>query len=389
MSDRPAGDAHNFGRHVTVGDLRVHKPRALLWEWLFLCAQSPLRLALDGAEPNAFDFLGDLAFSDPFARDGGDVDRVTLDPLPTLSSDARRDLARIVGRSLALFSWFGVTDLHWENLALGVDRAARIVFSPLDIEMILGDFARPTETKLLPDADPEYAGVCQHAAGVRRVLPFVGKPMAAGDLVAMASAYRSTLRVLDRHAQDFAQVFAQLQGLTETPIRVCLRSTGDYVAAPSVPPWPPLLEAESVQLARGDIPYFFRLIGNRGIHSFGDATLTKIETLPMRGDVPRLQPLLPIAKDLRSPNRKKLREEGLFTLIGAFDHPSMSGRHEADGLAITFAKRTLRVDLDDGEVLESKRAMQAFVSSVYQPCTCGEVRSVLVPQVTACKAPPR
>ena len=92
------------------------------------------------------------------------------------------------GRALALWGWVGVADLHGENLVLGREAGGRTVFGPLDVEMILADFARPTETKLLPDADPEYAAICRHAAGVRRVLPYLGKPIAAPELVEMVSA---------------------------------------------------------------------------------------------------------------------------------------------------------------------------------------------------------
>ena len=45
----PAGDSHNFGRRVTVGEARVHKPRTVLWEWLLLSSQSPLRRLLHEA----------------------------------------------------------------------------------------------------------------------------------------------------------------------------------------------------------------------------------------------------------------------------------------------------------------------------------------------------
>ena len=37
------GDSHNFGRRVTRRSGRIVKPRALLWEWLVLSADSPLR----------------------------------------------------------------------------------------------------------------------------------------------------------------------------------------------------------------------------------------------------------------------------------------------------------------------------------------------------------
>jgi hypothetical protein len=83
-----------------------------------------------------------------------------------------------------------------------------------------------------------------------------------------------------------------------------------------------------------------------------------------------------------------LREEGLFTLLGAFDHPSFRGRHKSDDLEVTFNARTVVVELSTGEQLHARRDMSAFVGSVYLPCRCGEVRSVFVPPVTVCAAEP-
>lgn len=385
------GDSHNFGRRVSVREGRVEKPRALMWEWLILSAESPLRRFLDeasardGLGPDAFGFLPSLAFFTARGRVGGEVERVSLSPLPSLSEDGRRALAGIVGRSLALFSWLGVADLHWENLVLGVGARDRVIFAPLDIEMILADLSLPTETKLLPDADPEYAAICRHACGVRRVLPYLGKPIDAADLLAMAGAYRGTLLFLDRHARSIADLFARLPDLCETPIRVCLRGTDEYVRARSEPLWPPLLDAEAEQLARGDIPYFFRLYGRPGIHYYGDRSLKQIKRLPLRGDVPQLDPILKVSRGLRSPSRSKLRDEGLFTVLGAFDHPSFTGAHKGSDLEVTFGARRLVVKLSTGEELHSRRDMSAFVGSVYLPCRCGEVRSVFVPPVTVCE----
>ncbi len=117
------------------------------------------------------------------------------------------------------------------------------------------------------------------------------------------------------------------------------------------PPWPPLLDAEASQLARGDIPYFFRLYGRPGIHYYGDrSALSRLRggSQLHGGDVPQLDPVLQLSRGLRSPSRKKLREEGLFTLLGAFDHASLAGKHADDGLEVTFAARTLVVKLPDG-----------------------------------------
>ena len=389
-----AGDSHNFGRRVSLLEGRVAKPRAILWEWLLLSGESPLRRLLDDASErdglgtDAFTFLPVLKFfrSRSVAGHGGEVEHVALEPLGTLDAGGTRSLAKLVGRSLALFSWLGVSDLHWENLVLGRDARERMVFAPLDVEMILGDLSVPTETKLLPDADPEYEAICRHAAGVRRVLPYLGKPIGVPDLLAMAAAYHWTLTFLDRNALAIAQVFDRLPALRETPIRVCLRSTGEYVRARSEPVWPPLLDAEAEQLARGDIPYFFRLYGRPGIHYFADRTLRQLRRIPSTGDVPHLDKLLQLSRGLRSPSRKNLREEGLFTVLGAFDHPSFVGRHASDEIDVTFGARTLTITLATGEELRAKRNLSAFVNSVYLLCSCGEVRSVFVPAVTTCDA---
>ena len=45
----------------------------------------------------------------------------------------------------------------------------------------------------------------------------------------MASAYVNTLALLDRHAPEIATVFARLPNLRNAPLRICLRSTGDYL----------------------------------------------------------------------------------------------------------------------------------------------------------------
>ncbi len=389
---QPLGDSHNFGRRVTLSEDRVHKPRTVVWERLLLAADSPLRERLrevaedGGLGRDAFDFLPELRFFPSKDGIGGEVERVALDALPPLKEAERRVLATVVGRTIALFAWLGVTDLHWENLVLGRGRRGQLVFGPLDVEMILGDFGLPTETKLLPDADPEYATICRHAAGVRRVLPYLGKPVGAALLVEMAAAYRGTLTLLDRHAKAIAEVFATLPELADAPIRVCLRGTGEYVQARAAPPWPPLLDEEEEQLARGDIPYFFRLYGRPGIHYYGDASLRRMKTLPLEGDVPQLDPVLPVKRGLTAPSRRSLREEGLFTLLGAFDHKGLTGEHESDTVKVRFGARTLVITTERGEELESRRNLKAFVGSVYLPCRCGEVRTVFVPPVTACRA---
>lgn len=384
------GDAHNFGRRVFERDGFIVKPRPVYWEWLFLCRESPLRQTLaaaaasDPAHAQLFSFLPNLKFDGPGSREAGAVERISFAPLPACSPERKRELASIVGRSLAFWSWFGVADLHWENVVLGLDAAGNLILSPVDIEMVLADLSLPTETKWIPDADPEVAEVCRHAAGVRRVLPYLGKPIEVTELLVMVSAYLHMLVFLDRHARVLAERLMPLTALWDMPIRVCLRGTDEYVLEDSGSLWPPLLAEEKEQLARGDIPYFFRLYDKPGIHWYGNAQLSDIKTLPMEGDVPQLDPLLSLARAFRSKSRKTLREEGLLTVLGAFDHKSFKGTHGHDGVEVTFQKRTLIVKLPDAEEIEAHRDLSEFVGSVYLPCQCGEVLDVFVPKVTRC-----
>jgi len=383
------GDTHNFGRHVSVGARLVKKPRTVFWEWLVLGNDSPLRRVLselaerDGFGQDAFAFLPTLRVRR--SRLAGEVERLQIAPLGRLSAPGKRELAVAVGRSLALFSWLGVADLHWENLALGRGAEGQVIFAPLDIEIALSDLASPTETKLLPDVDPDYAAICRHAAGVRRILPYLGKPIQGPALVEMADSYLALLGLLERNRAVLARTIAAAPGFSEAPIRVCLRGTGEYVLASSVPPSPPLLDAEVEQLTRGDIPYFFRLYGQPGIRWFANRALTATKSLPLRGDVPKLEPLLSVTRGFRSPARKRLAEAGLFAVLGAFDHPALRGRHEGPRISVIFGARRLTVTVG-GETLSAPRELSALVGSVYLPCRCGEVRSVLVPPVTRCRA---
>jgi hypothetical protein len=324
------GDPHNFGRRVELRGGFVHKPRTVVWEWLMLSKASPLRRFL-GSE---FDFLPELAID----RRRGIVERLQLQPL----RGRKDELASVVGKSLALWAWLGVADLHWENMALGVQRG-RLVFGPLDIEMMFGDMRLPTQTKLIPEADPEYGEELRHAAGVRRALPHLGTPIEAAHLVAIVTAYRATLDFLDRSTREIARIMAPF----DAPIRVLLRATSDYGKTPV--PWPPLLDCEAEQMARGDVPYFFRLRGKRGIRWFTDARLRTMGIVPAD-----TEPLLP--RTLRSPSRRVLREQGTLAVIGAFDHPSLTGTHGP----ITLGKR--RIVFED---LECPRNLRAIVGSVY------------------------
>jgi hypothetical protein len=391
------GDTHNFGRRVEVLADRVRKPRTIVWEQLLLNRNSLLRRALgalagrNGLAEGAFDFVPSLAFA-PFEDGvGGEVERIALAPVGALDEagraelgeEQRAELAAVAGRAFALYSWLGLADLHWENLVLGRDLNGTLVFGPLDVELVLDDLARPTETKLLPDADPEYAALCRHAAGARRLLRWLGKPVAPNYLATMLANYDATLGALGGASESIAQAIASSPGVRNAPIRVLLRATSEYAQAHRGRLWPPLLEAERVQIARGDVPYFFRTLESKGLFHYGDPRLATALPLPTEGDVPMLAPLLSLERGLRSKRRARLFEEGLFSIVGAFDAPDLRGTFESGGLALTLGRRTVVLRRANGDELETGRNLRAFVGSVYGSCECGETAEPIA-VATAC-----
>lgn len=377
------GDPHNFGRRVSrTGDV-ITKPRSIAWERLLLSSRSPLRQHLeravraDGLGAEAFAFLPSLAFSRDRAEAGGSVSAIDLAPLGRVSAEARRSLAVTAGRLLALTSWFGLADLHWENLALGRSPDGRIVFGPLDVELVLDDLELPTDTKLIPDGAPDVAAECRHAAGFRRLLPYLGKPIATATLLDLVAAYRKTLAFLERQRDSIATILAEQPNVLAAPIRVCLRGTAEYAREDLEALDPPLLDAEREQLLRGDIPYFFRRLGKPGIRYFTSPDLSTERCLPARGDVPRLAPLLSLARALRSPRRRTLRDEGALAIVGAFDHADLAGVHETPDLRLHVGPREIAIEFADGGELVGPRNLRDYVESLYLPCQCGEVRTVL------------
>lgn len=325
-----AGDSHNFGRHVVVGERWVHKPRAILWEWLVLSAESPLRTLLAEAATRdglgaLFDFLPDLAFTTPEARDGGQVERVVLEPLrrpspPTSAASSRASSAALSpcsGRAQHIQSALGEPRDRRRRARAGGVRAPR----------------RRDDPRRLRPPDRDQAPARPRPRSTRRC----ASTRAACGACCPGSASPSTPATWSRWPPRTARCSPSS---TATPPRsppcsprsprsrprrsVCACAAPRSTCARAEPLWPPLLAAESEQLARGDIPYFFRLHGARGIHWFADTSLTEVARLPLEGDVPQLDPILPLARALRGKHRKKLRE-GLFTRDGAFDHPEPEG----------------------------------------------------------------
>ncbi|MEQ1920175.1 MAG: hypothetical protein ABL955_13355, partial [Elusimicrobiota bacterium] len=155
------GDAHNFGRRVSVGPSgRVEKPRCIEWERLFL-GDSRLRFELvrlfrTNATPDPFELFPTLSFARDAEMDfSGTVERLAWRPaFPPLTEP----LASRIGAVIGLASWFGMGDLHRQNVAFGTLDDGHPVCAPLDIECLLVDHQLPAQSRLIGYHDEKGRG---------------------------------------------------------------------------------------------------------------------------------------------------------------------------------------------------------------------------------------
>jgi hypothetical protein len=149
------GDAHNFGRRVTsVTSKWIKKPRPVLWEQLFLSSASYLRTTVSGIFDtenaiNPFKVIPDLKFYTRQITKSGFVEKIRVQDIGHFNEVREGDL-ELIGSFIALICWFGISDLHEENVVIGRDKLGNLIIAPIDIESILLDFKSPSQSGLLP-----------------------------------------------------------------------------------------------------------------------------------------------------------------------------------------------------------------------------------------------
>jgi hypothetical protein len=248
------GETHNFGQSVKrVSNSLIHKPRCIFWEWLFL-GNSPLRELLDQILIDSTPITASWPRTTFLSNDDfqtGTVGVVSGLPLNTISLNEARQIGFTIGIAL----WFGLGDLHIENILAALDNKGRFVFAPLDIESVFEDVLLPSQTLLLPGPELPIS-----KCGLGRIAVFLKDPalileMCRGTLFGFNS--------LSDNSDAIKSLTAKMVFKYKPIIRKIVRSTQDYVdfmkgKVPSLPDKNPFCPSEKTQIARGDVPYFFR-----------------------------------------------------------------------------------------------------------------------------------
>ena len=376
------GDPHNFGRQVRRRGRYIEKPRTVFWERCFLDPWSPLRKILlrinSGHSGLVADFLPAISYRPQSKSSSGAYARTEdlrhkLRPLRALPRWERAYLLRMSGQLLAFAQFFGWTDLHSENIAVGREKGGRMVFGPMDLEAVFESQIFPIRTMLLPTTTSHGRATF----GLGRILPILGS-ISPADLLIMAVAFHQQWGLL---FENQARILRTLQKMIREdhqapqdrskprihsiPIRFLIRPTRDYRSHEA-----DLLDEELEQLARGDIPYFFRFLDQPSkLFYFAERSMThpKPVKLPaaLRKHV-KSTTLFSLRRGWSKRDSNLARFVGTSLLISTFEKSSWLGSIRAHGHALELSPKGFRLEIRGEKPILGRRFQTDYVSPIQE-----------------------
>ena len=254
------GDPHNFGLQVHLVEnsvpLVLFKPRSVFWEHLFLDQQSSFRKLLELKSKISFEsILGHIDVTTENGYNSGTAKYYT-------SSDAMPDSEWFynLGQLIAFCSTFGIVDLHKDNVLTSGKR-----FQIIDVECLFWNIELPSETLLLPKTNEEWSRSIFYISGLKglgTVEPIVIESLINGlsDFFNCFSEYRQSI-------EDYFN--SNLNLFSANKVRILLKPTQEYRSALKNKKFENnFIPEESVQLLRGDIPYFFGYLNDPNIYYY-------------------------------------------------------------------------------------------------------------------------
>jgi lantibiotic modifying enzyme len=252
------GDPHNFGKTVKINRQLgiVEKPRSVFWERQLLSSASEVRKRLArifaGFPLDPTPLFPNLTFYQ-VEEFSGFVEAVTAPAPQSLWGSEQR-----IGSMLALWCWLGLTDLHSANLVL-VASTSGVLFFPIDVEAMQFNLTCLHDTFLSQAPATPGLGV----SGLTILRPYVRTPLQVQEILA---GFKLTLEFLTSNAPGLE--LGLIPNLVEIPMRIIVRATQEYCdyIFHSQNPKKPFLESELEQMARGDVPYFFKYFGSSTVY---------------------------------------------------------------------------------------------------------------------------
>jgi hypothetical protein len=258
------GDRHNGGKTVALNKNGfIEKPRPCLAEWFFLSESSPLRVYFK--DNSIFNYFPNLEFYNENLSEVGVVNFLNLNTSLSSNRDAVK-MSEAVGNLLAISQWFGLSDLHHENIKYGLDEKGKFIFAPIDIECFFQNIKLPFQTGLISKDHTDIKFGIKNIMDLNVLLP-----------IHVVGAYLSTMEVLFLNRNQIFKIINDVFNPKDLS-RVLLKNTSVYGHwCNDVVNVDNLTLEELDQLKVGDIPYFFRFLNSKTINYWNNGEVAVVK----------------------------------------------------------------------------------------------------------------
>lgn len=341
-------DTHNFGRSVfKINDKYIFKPRFIFWEWLFL-ESSPIRDLLDNNADGLFSCLPKLHFESNTSFIDGLVELFSCDRQANLKPV---DLIQ-VGAIMALFCFFGVTDLHTENVIVG-RRDGKFICGALDIETVFENVEFPAQTLLIPSKL-----VAKDNCGFSFIISKIQEKLCAENLLYIVDGYYRGLNFLFDNFEEIYEHLRRLIAQHNPIIRRILRSTKQYARfRDTFVEDNRFDEAEIKQISRGDIPYFFKFSTASDVYFFTNSKLEQITSIQRNSfDLETIESLnLADFANTSATRYKSLRKNGLLQILRLVPADCKTQLIKLNNFILSLSEREIFIEINQSERLRFRR----------------------------------
>lgn len=334
-------DFHNFGQSVQrIGrgsEVYFRKPRPVYWEWLFFGRNSPLSSFFRAGDCADFLFNLDVEIKSPTTG----ISRLVAEDTSGLVSDQH---LYGFGVLLCYAYVFGIRDLHANNVV-----KTKSHLQVIDAEVVLARLLLPHESLLLPykDVGPQLCG----AASIFNVENGL-------DNCSLDCVFDGYAAAADCFIRGRAEIASEMAGrsaeMNSVPIRHIARDTIQYRGKEAIQ-IQPFFDAEAVQLARGDIPYFFKYLRQNDVFTYADAdgTEMKIELPEAFKKGAAREAVLP-SEILRAERVKQLIATGALYLGKTLGFRQNGYKRFSSGLDIGISDSEIRVTAEGTSFTSSR-----------------------------------
>jgi hypothetical protein len=245
----------------------------LYWEFLFLSKDSPLRKLIEKKSyengiSNAFNTAPNLEFKN-LTNQIGSVEKLQLQELENNYQLNTNDFQNI-GAMLALCFWFGIGDLHRDNMKFGLTPQLKLIAFPVDIECIFDCLTHIHQTLLLPS---EKVG--KDDCGLFHIL---GKLQDSDNFkkIAMLKSFTDNINLYNSIHDEIVHGCLEETELNQQEIRIIPHDTKSYSKSIELSNWDQYFQSEIVQMKRGEIPYFFRYPHSSALYYYHEKLVAKV-----------------------------------------------------------------------------------------------------------------